>query len=853
MKIASLPILPGFLLLATISRAQMNYSGNVSLTSEIYPVKNISEVRISTYPAEFMSLKDRSVESNDISPEGATVKWSKAISKPVWVNVTGMFIKTHLAFLAEPGDEITVKYVDEVPVFSGKGNEKWNLAYKIMKIHDSMARSEERRSLPSLYGEIKSVQEYLSVSNLMNKEQKIIREIIDSYKSRISPVAYQNIMTAIFEYIEWERVNKFTLLKVAGQRNEKNKFGLTNKDLCAIYDSTLNSPAAEWLQSNNASTSALSYQWRMLKLELYRKKGKFFLTHEQDSLLFGSDLENSYIEQYNLAKKKYKGLSREKLLAYTFWNPSGLISEIGFTPKVDSLFSDYYNNTDYPTYKAMVKDYEIKYREKYKKVFIDPFTLTNVDGQPFSSSKLNGKIVVLDFWFTGCKGCVQMAPALQKVIEFYKDNPDIEFVSVSIDKDENKWLKSISEGIYTASNGTHLYTGGIGAKHEILQKMFISSYPTIFIFDKSGRIIPYNKYKNDPRLDSGRSLIEVLNREIAMSQDGPYIIYNENGFEELSFSGDKATSRFIPKDSFERIVKTRTDQNKEFEISLKNKLSIEPSVYERPSEMFILSDIEGNFEALRNLLVNNKIIDNQFNWIFGKGHLIFAGDMFDRGRQVNECLWLIYALEEKAKAAGGYVHFILGNHEIMNLSGDVRYNVDKYLTNARKVNKTPSEFYSANTELGRWLRTKNIMEKIGDLLICHGGVSQKINELSLSVEEINNRVRPYYDQPYSFIKDSITRILTNTSTAPYWYRGYYEGNNQGNYAQFDSTLAKFDVKHILIGHTIVSDTISNSHKGRIFNTDTKHAEGHSEAIYINGSNYYRVNKEGIRIPFYFED
>ncbi len=48
---------------------------------------------------------------------------------------------------------------------------------------------------------------------------------------------------------------------------------------------------------------------------------------------------------------------------------------------------------------------------------------------------------------------------------------------------------------------------------------------------------------------------------------------------------------------------------------------------------------------------------------------MFAGDMFDRGDQVTECLWLVYALEETAKAAGGYVHFILGNHELMNLQG----------------------------------------------------------------------------------------------------------------------------------------------------------------------------------------
>ena len=46
---------------------------------------------------------------------------------------------------------------------------------------------------------------------------------------------------------------------------------------------------------------------------------------------------------------------------------------------------------------------------------------------------------------------------------------------------------------------------------------------------------------------------------------------------------------------------------------------------------------------------------------------------------VTEVLWLIYSLEEKAKAAGGYVHYILGNHEIMNMSNDLRYVQNRYM------------------------------------------------------------------------------------------------------------------------------------------------------------------------------
>ena len=63
-------------------------------------------------------------------------------------------------------------------------------------------------------------------------------------------------------------------------------------------------------------------------------------------------------------------------------------------------------------------------------------------------------------------------------------------------------------------------------------------------------------------------------------------------------------------------------------------------------------------------------MDSACHWTFGKGHLVICGDLFDRGNDVTAELWLLYKLEEEAKEKGGYVHTILGNHEIMNLSGD---------------------------------------------------------------------------------------------------------------------------------------------------------------------------------------
>ena len=58
------------------------------------------------------------------------------------------------------------------------------------------------------------------------------------------------------------------------------------------------------------------------------------------------------------------------------------------------------------------------------------------------------------------------------------------------------------------------------------------------------------------------------------------------------------------------------------------------------------------------------------NWTFGNGHLVLVGDFVDRGFSTTQVLWFIYKLEQEAEKQGGYVHYILGNHELKNMQGN---------------------------------------------------------------------------------------------------------------------------------------------------------------------------------------
>ncbi|MEP6701076.1 MAG: metallophosphoesterase, partial [Bacteroidota bacterium] len=241
--------------------------------------------------------------------------------------------------------------------------------------------------------------------------------------------------------------------------------------------------------------------------------------------------------------------------------------------------------------------------------------------------------------------------------------------------------------------------------------------------------------------------------------DGPYVLYRNDKIyvkyilENKGVNTAKQDSMALTEKGNISLTVQTDEPDKTFTVKLKSQsqLQNEEAEFANVNKLFILSDIEGNFRAFRKLLQANKVIDQNFNWTFGKGHLVLTGDFFDRGDQVTEVLWLIYSLEEKAKAAGGYVHFVLGNHEIMNLSGDIRYVVPKYFQNAALINENYMSLFSENSELGRWLRTKNIMEKVGDILFMHGGISGAVNSMNIPVSELSNLARPFYaDSTYKY-------------------------------------------------------------------------------------------------------
>lgn len=334
-----------------------------------------------------------------------------------------------------------------------------------------------------------------------------------------------------------------------------------------------------------------------------------------------------------------------------------------------------------------------------------------------------------------------------------------------------------------------------------------------------------------------------------VQEDGPYVLYGKDQVYAHYILNDHGTKR-VRTDSLPlrqaadlQLQVAGDEEGKFFPVKLQPQPEPAKTEYDGHEKMLVISDIEGNFAAFRRLLQSAGVMDNNFNWTWGKGRLVLTGDFFDRGLHVTEVLWLIYALEQKAKAAGGEVHFVLGNHEIMNMSADFRYVDPRYMEHAALLGVPYMKLFSADAELGRWLRSKNVVEKIGPYLFVHGGISTEMMNADIGLPKVNKLARPYYDDTLFQYKDPRTELIYS-DLGPFWYRGYYTGKHRTSEEQLNEIMRYFKVKHIVTGHTVISDTISVLWGGKVVNTDVPHYKGHSEAFLVEGGNWFRVNGAG---------
>ena len=313
--------------------------------------------------------------------------------------------------------------------------------------------------------------------------------------------------------------------------------------------------------------------------------------------------------------------------------------------------------------------------------------------------------------------------------------------------------------------------------------------------------------------------------------DGPYIFIEKGELIEKRILNNEVTTRTLDKGSYDTLYYP------------------DLSTFNGIRKIAAFSDIHGQYDLLVSLLVSNKIVDKDLNWIFGKGHLVIVGDIFDRGDKVNEILWLVYDLEGQAKEKGGRVHYLLGNHEYMVLYNDLRYIHDKYHISSKLLDLEYDQLYGNNTVLGRWIRSKPTIVKINDIIFTHAGISGDfIAYESFNIENINNKMR----QSIPRLKEIRKLRKAGTKNKFYeiyfggnsliWYRGYFEENLKET--DILKILEKVDANHIVVGHTS-NERVVQLYNDKVICVDSGLKRGkYGELFFVKDEQFFRATLNG---------
>jgi hypothetical protein len=243
-----------------------------------------------------------------------------------------------------------------------------------------------------------------------------------------------------------------------------------------------------------------------------------------------------------------------------------------------------------------------------------------------------------------------------------------------------------------------------------------------------------------------------------------------------------------------------------------------------------IGDLHGDYKATILSLRLAGIINKQNHWIGGKTTVVQLGDQIDRGgRGINyhdesselRIIELFDRLAEEAKTSGGACYSLIGNHEMMNVQGDMSFVSPKGLQQFGGRSGRRKFFKSGGTMAQHLARTRNVVMKIGDFVFIHGGISPRILS-KYRLEDINQMMREYMHGGRDE-KDQCIHELFCCETGVLWCRQF--SNVQTNCQKLRECLGKMRARALVIANT-PQDNINCKCNASVWRVDT----GMSEAF-----------------------
>jgi hypothetical protein len=247
-----------------------------------------------------------------------------------------------------------------------------------------------------------------------------------------------------------------------------------------------------------------------------------------------------------------------------------------------------------------------------------------------------------------------------------------------------------------------------------------------------------------------------------------------------------------------------------------------------PKRAVAIGDLHGDLDAARAALRAAGAIDANDQWIGNDLTIIQTGDVLDRGDDESKILALLEKLDTDARAHGGAIIQLIGNHELMNAAHDFRYVTDG---GNRDFDGDRAKELGPGGTWAKHLAHHNVIAIVGDTVLSHAGVTA---EWATHLDELNQDARCWLDGQEGG-SETPTRALT-AEDSPVWTRVW--GGPQVDCAALKAVLTKLGAKRMVVAHTPQQAGINSQCDGALWRIDvglSKHYGGPIQVLELGDS------------------
>jgi len=395
-----------------------------------------------------------------------------AENHPLCINIT---FNNHrqsdlIACFVVSGDNVKLNFGNEEVVVTGPKSKNFEIQYQLRKIETDM---EANRRLPE-FNATNLQTFFLFHDSLTRREISFLKR----HKNALSSQIFDALTTQINSSYDWL---KYRFVNSYGEQYLESSF---NPILESYHKYILQFKQLKVNVNNSSCYSDVYIQslWEKYKVDSCLEKRRSY------------DITTCL----NYFARNYRGILREQLVVATLCNGKQFPKDL--KTSIERILPEI-TNPDYRQFLQLIVSTRVEGALAYN------FSLKNVHDRTVHLMDFKDSVLVLDFWFTGCENCRELAPFMAKIEKTFQ-NACIKFIGISVDRNKDGWLKSVNSGIYVSPEIVNLYTGGKGTQSDIIKNYRVSAYPNLVLVSSKGTII---NVSIDPRNDDGVELMKQIN------------------------------------------------------------------------------------------------------------------------------------------------------------------------------------------------------------------------------------------------------------------------------------------------------------------------------------------------------